>query len=103
VNPALVIAAILMIAMALTAARLFVGPTLHDRLLAAHCFALGACMLIAALAAAARRPDWADVAVALCLADFVVLAAACKFLRYRSFQTALAPLRRGQAGAGAAE
>jgi multicomponent Na+:H+ antiporter subunit F len=93
----------LMITTALFLVRLFAGPTLHDRLLAAHCFAVSACLLIAALAAAARRPDWIDVGLALALCAFVVLAAACKFLRYRSFQTALAPLRNASASEGARE
>jgi multicomponent Na+:H+ antiporter subunit F len=81
----------LMIMMGLALWRLFAGPTLHDRLLAAHLFAIGACVLLAALAVAARRPDWVDAGIAFALAAFVAAAASCKFLRYRSFQSALAP------------
>jgi multicomponent Na+:H+ antiporter subunit F len=83
----------IMLVMALVLARLLAGPTLHDRLLAAHAFTLCACLLVASLAVGARRPDWADVGIALALGEFVVLAAACKFLRYRTFQPALAPVR----------
>jgi multicomponent Na+:H+ antiporter subunit F len=79
---------------ALFMVRLFIGPTLHDRLLAAQCVAVNACLLIAALATAAKRPDWVDAAIAMALGAFVVLAAGCKFLRYRSFQTALSPAPR---------
>lgn len=86
--------------MALALWRVFAGPTLHDRLLAAYFFALAACALIAAIAAAARRPELADVAIGLALGAFAMLAAATKFLRYRSFPSALAP-RQSEEGAGA--
>ncbi|MBL8548415.1 MAG: cation:proton antiporter [Hyphomonadaceae bacterium] len=93
-------AGVIAAAMALALVRLFLGPTLHDRLLAAYAFALFACALVAAIAAAARRPDFVDVAIAMALGVFVLLTAAAKFLRYRSFQTALAP-RQGEEGARA--
>jgi multicomponent Na+:H+ antiporter subunit F len=71
---------------ALFSVRLFIGPTLHDRLLAAQSVALMVCLAIAALAVAAGRPDWVDAAIAAALGAFAALAAACKFLRDRSFQ-----------------
>lgn len=84
----------LVLALALILARLFVGPTLHDRILAAHAFALKAALLIAALAVAAGARAWIDLAIVLVLVDFVIVAAALKFLRYRTLQAPLAGAER---------
>jgi multisubunit Na+/H+ antiporter MnhF subunit len=71
------------------AGRLIIGPTLHDRAAAAHAIALNVCMIIAALAVLDGRPAWIDAALALGIADLVLMVAAMKVFRLRSLQTAL--------------
>lgn len=87
-----------LIALALTLMRLFAGPTLYDRVLAANSVALKAALICAALAAAAGRAEWIDAALALVFAVFVLNVAIVKFFRARSFQPPLdrdAPAREG--------
>lgn len=74
--------------------RLFAGPTLYDRMLAANSVVSKAALICSALAVVAGRADWIDVALALVLATFVVNAAILKFFRARTFQ---APFARGAA------
>jgi multicomponent Na+:H+ antiporter subunit F len=71
--------------------RLFAGPTLYDRTLAASGAAQKAALICAALAVAAGRSDWLDAAFALVLSVFVFNAIVLKFFRSRTFQ---APLER---------
>lgn len=89
---AILIAAALGVALVLTLPRLFTGPTLYDRTLAASSVTLKAALICAALATAAGRSDWLDVAIALMLGALVTGAAVLKFFRARSFQTPLARL-----------
>jgi multicomponent Na+:H+ antiporter subunit F len=81
--------------MAPTLLRLFAGPTLHDRALAANTIVLQAALVCAALAVAAGRADWTDAAFALVLGAFVTHAAMLKFFRAGTFQ---APMARGEEG-----
>ena len=90
-------AASLALAAAMIAAlyRLVIGPTLHDRAMAAYSGLLIATLWIAALAVLDARAEWLDIALALAFADFVIGVGVMKAFRARSLQTALA--RRGQA------
>lgn len=90
---ALVAAAIVVVALALCLPRLFGGPTLYDRVLGANTVVQKAALACAALAVAAGRSDWVDVAFALVLGAFVFNVAVLKFFRVRSFQP---PLARGE-------
>ncbi|MDX2274681.1 MAG: cation:proton antiporter [Hyphomonadaceae bacterium] len=86
------IGACLASAIALVAgARLFIGPTLHDRALAALGVAIHTALACAALGLAIGAPHFVDVAFALLIGALVVSAAVLKFFRARSFQPALAP------------
>lgn len=87
----------LLISLALALARLFGGPTLYDRVLAANAAALKAAIIAGAVAMAAGRSEWIDVALALALGAFVVNVAVLKFFRVRTFQP---PLVRTQEDAG---
>lgn len=71
--------------------RLFAGPTLYDRALAAHSAAGKAALACAALGVMAGAPQWIDVALALVLGMFIANAATLKFFRAKSFQ---APMYR---------
>jgi multicomponent Na+:H+ antiporter subunit F len=72
-------------------ARLFMGPTLSDRALAANGVLLKCALVCAAAATASDRPDWIDAAFALVIGAVVLNVAMLKVFRLRSFQ---APLSR---------
>jgi multisubunit Na+/H+ antiporter MnhF subunit len=74
--------------------RLFAGPTLHDRALAAKNVVVHAVVLIACVAALLESPSIADVAIALYLGAVVLSLAIVKFFRTRAYQ---APLTGGDA------
>lgn len=90
---ALVVATGLAIALGLVLARLFVGPTLYDRMLAANSVVVKAALICAALAVAGGRADWVDVSLALLIAGLICNAAVLKFFRARTFQAPLAMQR----------
>jgi multicomponent Na+:H+ antiporter subunit F len=70
--------------------RAITGPTLHDRALGAHAAVLTGVLLAAALAALAENPGWLDLAIALLLADVLVVVGMLKVVRLRTLQSALA-------------
>ncbi len=80
-------------ALALTLVRLFIGPTLHDRALAAQGGLIKVAVLCAAIAVMTGSAQGVEVAFALVLAAFVPTAAILKFFRARSFQAVMAPTR----------
>ena len=73
--------------------RLFLGPTLLDRALAANVVLIMLAVACAALGAGAGRPDWIDVSLGLALCALVLHVAALKFFRFRTFQAPLASAR----------
>jgi len=79
------------IGLVLAMLRLFAGPTLQDRALAAKTVIIRIALICAAVAVAAGRSEWLDVAIALLLGAFVVMIAVLKVFRVRTFQ---APLSR---------
>lgn len=82
------------LALALTLLRLFAGPTLHDRALAARSGVLKVVLLCAAIAVVVGQTAWIDAAFAVLLGSLVTAAAVLKFFRARSFQP---PLNREDA------
>jgi len=74
----------------LAAVRLFVGPTLYDRALAAKTLLVRLALVCAAIAVAAGASIWVDVALALLIGALVLLTAAAKVFRARTFQPPLA-------------
>ena len=92
---ALVVAVGAAIAIGLSLLRLFAGPTLYDRTLAANTIVLTAALVCAAGAWAARRSDAIDAALALMFAALVINVALLKVFRARSFQAPLAQVREG--------
>ncbi len=74
----------ILIAMALVLWRLFVGPTLYDRVLAVNSFGTLAVLLIAVLGFLTGRPDFLDIALLYALINFVGTIAILKFFRYRA-------------------
>lgn len=76
--------------LALTLVRLFIGPTLYDRALAANSLVTKAALVSAALAVAFGRGEALDAAFVLVLGALVLNAAVLKFFRARTFQAPLA-------------
>ncbi|MBN8606821.1 MAG: hypothetical protein J0L81_07875 [Caulobacterales bacterium] len=70
--------------------RLFVGPTLYDRALAAKALLAQGALLCAAAAVIGGDTRGVDVALALVLGALVLSVAVLKFFRAHSFQTPLA-------------
>ena len=93
---AIVAALLLLPVIALASVRLFIGPTLYDRALAAHVIVLLAALAGAAAAVGFHQPAAIDVAIALVVGDLVLAAAILKYFRFRSFQP---PMARAQPGA----
>lgn len=81
------------IALALCLIRLFAGPTLYDRTLAANGVVTKLAVVCAAAAVLAGRTDFVDAALAFVFALFVVNVAVLKFFKVRTFQ---APLMRAE-------
>lgn len=83
----------LFVAMVLMLCRLFVGPTLYDRVLAANSFGTKTVLVLAVFGFLMGRPDFLDIAILYSLINFVSVIAILKFFRYRSFQVALSRTR----------
>lgn len=81
----------LVVSMALMVIRLFLGPTLYDRVLAVNSFGTKTVLLIGAMGFVTQRPEWMDIALSYALINFVGTIAVLKFFRYRTFQVSLAP------------
>tara|TARA_R110000868_G_scaffold11516_4_gene56342 strand:- start:25618 stop:25935 length:318 start_codon:yes stop_codon:yes gene_type:complete len=79
-------------AMAIMLARLFAGPTLYDRILAANSFGTKTILFLLVFSALAGRQDGIDIALLYALINFVSTIAILKFFRYRSLEVALAKM-----------
>ena len=79
-------------AMAIMLARLFAGPTLYDRVLAANSFGTKTVLFLLVFAATVDRQDAIDIALLYELLNFVATIAILKFFRYRSLEIALAQM-----------
>lgn len=81
----------LLIAMMLVISRLFLGPTLYDRILAANSFGTLTVLLIGLLGFLTARPEFLDIAILYALINFVSTIAILKFFRYRDLSLGLVP------------
>lgn len=79
-------------AMAIMLARLFAGPTLYDRVLAANSFGTKTVLFLLVFATLVGRQDAIDIALLYALINFVATIAILKFFRYRSLEIALAQM-----------
>lgn len=73
----------LLIAMVLALIRLFIGPTLYDRVLAVNVFGTKTVLLIGVVGFLAGRPEWLDISLLYALINFIGTLAILKFFRYR--------------------
>lgn len=80
----LVAALALFISMVLVLARLYAGPIVYDRILAANFFGTATVLFIAILGFLTGRPDFLDIALLYAMINFVGTIAILKFFRYRA-------------------
>lgn len=74
----------LLAAMLLMLVRLFLGPSLYDRVLALNAFGTKTVLLIGLVGFVTDRPDFLDIALLYALINFVGTIAVLKFFRYRA-------------------
>ena len=80
----LIAAVALFIAMILILIRLYLGPTLYDRVLAMNAFGTNTVMFIGVIGFLMGRPDFLDIALLYALINFVGTIAILKYFRYRT-------------------
>ena len=78
--------------MAIMLARLFLGPTLYDRVLAVNSFGTKTVLFLIVFSAMVGRTDGIDIAILYALINFVATIAILKFFRYRSLEIALSQM-----------
>ena len=76
--------------------RLFLGPTLYDRVLALNAFGTLAVLMISVVGFLFGRPDFLDIALLYALLYFISTIAILKFFRYKEIGDKIA-LRRKKA------
>jgi multicomponent Na+:H+ antiporter subunit F len=81
----------LVIAMVLALIRMFLGPSLYDRVLALNVFGTKTVLLIGIVGFLTDRPDWLDIALLYALINFIGILAVLKFFRYRGLGDRPAP------------
>lgn len=86
------VALIVAFAMVLILARLFVGPTLYDRVLAVNAFGTKTVIFLVVLALMVDQPAAIDIALLYALMNFIATIAILKFFRYRSLEVALSAM-----------
>jgi multicomponent Na+:H+ antiporter subunit F len=87
---ALIIAAFAAVMLVLCLVRVFVGPTLYDRMLAMNATLAKAALIVAALAVATGNAAHLDAALTTVLIGLVFNVAVLKVFRAKSFQPPLA-------------
>ena len=73
----------LLIGMVLVLVRLFLGPTVYDRVLAVNTFGTHTVLFIGVLGFLMGRPDFLDIALLYALINFVGTITILKFFKYR--------------------
>ena len=73
----------ILISFILVLTRLFLGPTLYDRVLALNAFGTLAVLMISVMGFLFGRPDFLDIALLYALLNFIGTIAILKFFRYK--------------------
>ena len=73
----------LLIGMMLVLVRLFLGPTVYDRVLAVNTFGTHTVLFIGVLGFLMGRPEFLDIALLYALINFVGTITILKFFKYR--------------------
>jgi multicomponent Na+:H+ antiporter subunit F len=72
----------ILITMLLALCRALLGPTVHDRVLAANMFGTKTVLLIAVSGFLTGRPEWLDLAILYVLINFIGMLALLRFSKY---------------------
>ena len=72
----------IMITMGLAIARVLLGPTVYDRIMAVNMFGTKTVLIIAVIAFITGRYDLLDIAVVYALINFIGVVAVLKFFEY---------------------
>jgi len=86
------IAMVMAIDMVMMISRLFMGPTLYDRVLAVNAFGTKTVLFLAVFSLLVDRADGLDIAILYALINFIATIAILKFFRYRSMDVALSQM-----------
>lgn len=89
-------AAAILVAMALALARLYAGPSLYDRALAANSFGTKTVLLIGVMGFVTGRPDFLDIALLYALLNFIGTIAVLKFFRYHTLGDSVEERKKAQ-------
>ena len=73
----------ILISFILVLIRLFLGPTLYDRVLSLNAFGTLAVLMISVVGFLFGRPDFLDIALLYALLKFIGTIAILKFFRYK--------------------
>ena len=73
----------ILISFILVLIRLFLGPTLYDRVLALNAFGTLAVLMISVVGFLFGRPDFLDIALLYALLNFISTITILKFFRYK--------------------
>ena len=77
-----------LIAIGITLARAFLGPTVFDRILAVNSVGTKTVLLIALLGFLTGRPDFLDIAIVYAMINFIAVVAVLKFVKYGDLASA---------------
>ncbi len=73
-----------LVAMSLALVRAIMGPTVFDRVLAAHMFRTKTVLLIAVSGFLSGRPEWLDLALLYALMNFIGMIALLRFSKFEN-------------------
>ena len=74
--------AAILVTMLMALIRALLGPTVHDRVLAANMFGTKTVLLIAVSGFLTGRPEWLDLAILYVLINFIGMLALLRFSKY---------------------
>ena len=77
-------------------ARVYLGPSLYDRVIAVNAFGTLAVLIIGVVGFVTGRPDFLDIALLYALINFVGTIAILKFFRYKMLESNHAGKDRGE-------
>jgi multicomponent Na+:H+ antiporter subunit F len=86
------LALVVAFAILLMLSRLFIGPTLYDRVLAVNSFGTKTVLFLVLFSLLVGRPDGIDIALLYALINFIATIAILKFFRYGSLDVALSKM-----------
>ena len=76
-----------LVTMALALVRALLGPSVYDRVLAAHMFGTKTVLLLSVIAFLYGRPDFLDLALAYALINVIGVLAVLEFIRLRAIRS----------------